>query len=98
MDKSSRHATLDWTSESEYWRGTYRHRPYVSAHADYEYWEPAYHYGFESAERYPNRKWEDVESDLRSGWTTYPHRHGESTWESVKAAVRDAWDRIVGNR
>ena len=97
MDKTNRNATLDWTSEDEYWRGTYKSRPYSSSYG-YEHWQPAYRYGYESAQKYHNRKWEDVESDLSSGWNRYEHRTGESTWEQVKHAVRDAWDRMVGNR
>ncbi len=33
----------------------------------------------------------------RAGWDRYQHR-GEngSTWDEIKAAVRDAWDRVVG--
>jgi hypothetical protein len=96
MDQSRRGATLDWTTEDEYWRNNYRNRPYVGSD-DYSYWQPAYRYGYESSQRYQNRKWEDVENDLRSGWSSYEHR-GASTWEQVKNAVRDAWDRITGNR
>jgi hypothetical protein len=44
-----------------------------------------------------DREWNDVENDLRTGWNTYEHR-GSSTWEQVKDAVRDAWDRVTGRR
>jgi hypothetical protein len=97
MDKSNRNATLDWTSEDEYWRGSFSHRPYAGS-KDYDYFQPAYRYGYESAQRFPNRSWEDVESDLRTGWDKYEHRRGATTWQEVKHAVRDAWDRMVGNR
>jgi hypothetical protein len=43
------------------------------------------------------RKWDEVESDLRSGWEKFEGKSGAgSAWESVKHAVRDAWDRITG--
>ena len=43
------------------------------------------------------RNWNDVESDLRTGWDKYENRPDRgSTWESVKDAVRDAWHRITG--
>jgi hypothetical protein len=95
MDQPHKNATLDWTTEEEYWRTNYRNRPYAGAD-DYAKWEPAYRYGFQASRRYQNRKWEDVEHDLRSGWNTYEHR-GTSTWEQVKDAVRDAWNRVTGN-
>jgi hypothetical protein len=90
---------LDWTTEETYWRSNYSNRPYAKSNPDFEYWRPAYRYGYESATRYPGRRWEEVESNLRTGWDTYEHRGAiRSTWEDIKAAVRDGWDRIVGNR
>jgi hypothetical protein len=95
MDKPGRHATLDWTTEDEYWRANYKNRPYFDSAQDYDYWQPAYRYGFDSAQRYENRKWDDVEPELRAGWDRYEHRRDtRSTWEQVKGAVRDAWDRL----
>jgi hypothetical protein len=92
-------ATLDWTAEDEYWRSNYANRPYIGQNRDYEMWRPAYRYGFESAQRYSGKRWEDVESDLRSGWDRYEHRGTtRSTWEQIKAAVRDGWDRLTGRR
>jgi hypothetical protein len=96
MDQSNKSATLDWTAEDEYWKEHYRNRPYTGG-KDYSHWQPAYRYGYESSHRYQNRKWEDVEKDLRTGWDSYEHR-GASTWEQVKAAVRDGWDRMMGRK
>jgi len=89
---------LTWDDEDAYWRGNWRTRPYAaSGGSDYDYYRPAYRYGVESAGRYADRDWNEVESDLRSNWNTYEHR-GESTWEQMKDAVRDAWDRVTGHR
>jgi hypothetical protein len=100
MDKPTGSSSLlDWTTEDEYWRSNYASRPYAGSRRDYGYWQPAYRYGYESAQRYRGRNWDDVENDLRTAWDTYPHRGGaRSTWEDIKAAVRDGWDRLVGNR
>jgi len=84
----------DWSTEDQYWRNTWNSRPYVSADRSYDFYQPGYRYGFESANRYRGRDWNDVESDLRSGWDRYEHR-GQSTWENVKDAVRDAWNRVT---
>jgi hypothetical protein len=98
MTKPHRSSTLDWTAEDEYWRMNYRNRPYTGV-SDYDCWEPAYRYGYESAQRYPNKAWDTVDPDLRSGWDRYEHRrHTHTTWEQMKDAVRDAWDRIVGDK
>jgi hypothetical protein len=89
--------TPDWTPENAYWRAEFGARRYAQADRGYEYFEPGYRYGFESAHRYRGRQWGDVESDLERGWEKYEHR-GESTWEHIKDAVRDAWDRVTGHR
>ena len=89
---------FNWTDEDTYWRSNFRSRPYASAHGkEYDYYEPAYRYGFEAAHRYPDRAWSEVEPELSSGWRSYKHA-GASTWEQMKDAVRDAWDRITGKR
>lgn len=90
------HNPLSWDDEDKYWRSNYRSRPYAGS-ADYDVYRPGFRYGFESANRYQNRSWNDVEPELSKGWNTYPHR-GNSTWDQVKNAVRDAWDRVTGNR
>jgi hypothetical protein len=87
---------LGWDEEDTYWRTNYRQRPYASsAGREYDYYRPAYRYGYDAANRYQGRSWDDVQSELSSGWNTYENR-GTSTWEQVKDAVRDAWDRVTG--
>jgi len=85
-----------WDEEDAVWTANYRNRPYASSNPkDYGYYRPAYRYGYEAAGRYKGRKWDDVESDLSRSWSAYEHR-GTSTWEQMKEAVRDAWDRVTG--
>ena len=85
-----------WTDEDKYWQENYRNRPYAGS-KDYNYYQPGYRYGYESAAKYHGREWPDVETDLKRGWDTFEQR-GQSTWEQMKAAVRDAWDRVTGHR
>jgi hypothetical protein len=84
----------DWTMEETYWRDNWRSRPYASADLGFDYYRPAYRYGFESATKFSGRKWDDIQSDLRSGWERYEYR-GSSAWDKVKDAVRDAWNRVT---
>ena len=89
---------IDWSTEEEYWRSNYAARPYIGQNRDFDYWKPAYRYGYDSAARHHGRRWDEVENDLRGGWDTYEHRgSARGTWEQVKDAVRDGWDRLVGN-
>ena len=86
---------INWDDEDKYWRTNYATRPYASGSTDYDRFRGGYRYGFESASRYKGRNWNDVEADLSRNWNTYEHR-GTSTWEQIKDAVRDGWDRMMG--
>ena len=83
----------DWDAHDEYWRDNYGARPYTKADRAYEYYQPAYKYGHESAFFYGGRAWDqEVESDLARGWE---QARGTSTctWDEVREAVRDAYER-----
>jgi hypothetical protein len=85
-----------WNDEDNWWRSNFSSRPYATGR-DYDDFRPAYQYGFESGQHHLGRKWDEVESDLKSGWEKFEGRRGAgSTWDSVKSAVRDAWHRITG--
>jgi hypothetical protein len=61
----------DWNSERDWWRDNYSSRPYARADRGFDQYEPGYRYGYESANRYRGRNWNDVEPDLRNGWNNY---------------------------
>jgi hypothetical protein len=72
---------------------------YASEGGKYEEYAPAYSYGssLKSNDKYRGRSWDDAESDIRTDWET---RNGgvsgtASTWERMKAAVREGWDRMT---
>ncbi len=89
---------LAWAAEDAYWRDNFRSRPYVLGD-DYERYRPAYRYGYEAGRRHVGRSWNQIERDLRAGWERYEHRGGlPAAWEDVREAVRDAWDRVTGER
>ena len=88
--------STDWNTEDAYWRENCKSRPYAGTN-DYNYYQPGYRYGYEAANRYRDRTWADVEPELSRSWDTYEYR-GKSTWEQMKATVRDAWDRITGHK
>jgi hypothetical protein len=85
-----------WTTEDEYWRTHFASRPYAQADRSYEFYRPGYRYGVDAANRFRGRRWEEAESDIRSGWDRFEHR-AQATWDNVKDAVHDAWDRITGD-
>jgi hypothetical protein len=73
---------------------------YGSSGDAYDDYAPAYRYGADSAssDKYRNRKWDEVENDLRSDWDTRSGSTAGSTWERMKAAVRRGWDRMTLDR
>jgi len=87
---------LNWNNEENYWRDNWRSRPYAQADRGFDYYSPGNRYGFDAANRYSGRQCNDVEPELRSGWDKYEHR-GTSTWDHMKDAVRDAWNRVTGH-
>jgi hypothetical protein len=88
-----------WETEDNYWQENFSSRPYALGPDYYDKFRPAYRYGFESARDGLGRTWEDAEPDLRSGWERYQEESGTpSAWDEIKAAVRDAWDRVTGGK
>jgi hypothetical protein len=81
------------TVEETYWRENFASRPYVTEGAAREDIAPAYRYGWESRERYPDKTFDDVELDLERDWE---HERGASrlAWADAKPAARDAWERV----
>jgi hypothetical protein len=82
------------TAENEYWRTNYAARPYYESSYTYdEDYRPAYEYGWSTFGQHAGRRFEDVESDLSSGWQ---RAKGKSRldWERAKLATRDAWERL----
>ncbi|HEX3275346.1 MAG TPA: hypothetical protein VHR43_10855 [Gemmatimonadales bacterium] len=88
-----------WETEDNYWQENFSSRPYALGPDYYDRFRPAYRYGFESARDNLGRSWDDAEPDLREGWSRYQNQSGSaSAWEEIKAAVRDAWDRVTGGK
>jgi hypothetical protein len=86
-----------WETEDNYWFENFTSRPYAMGPDFYDRFRPAYRYGFESAQHHAGRSWEDAENDLRQGWDRYePRSENPSTWDEIKDAVRDAWNRVTG--
>lgn len=85
-----------WDEEDRWWRENFASRPYAAGY-DYEELRPAYRYGYEAGLHHMGRSWDEVESDLRTGWDKFEGKGpGGAAWERVKDAVREAWNRVTG--
>jgi hypothetical protein len=84
---------IDPTVEEAYWRENYRSRPYYENSYEYEDYAPAYRQGWEARQKYPQRRWDDVEPELGRSWSQTKSK-SRLGWERAKSASRDAWDRL----
>jgi hypothetical protein len=81
--------SLPAAAHDSYWRRNFAGRPYTDESHGYEYYRPAYRYGWESRDRFEGRRFEEVEEELRGRWDR--DRMGLE-WEEAKQAVRDAFE------
>jgi uncharacterized protein YjbJ (UPF0337 family) len=83
------------TVEDEYWRNEHKTRPYITKDKSYDYYQPAYKYGWESASKpnYMGRRFEEVEPDLEKNWSSYRGTHN-AEWRDVRDATRDSYTRV----
>ena len=84
---------VDPANEELYWREHYASEPYFEANFSFEDYLPAWRVGWEGRSKYPGRKFEDVEEDLKA---EFHWSRGQSRllWEQAKAAVRAAFERL----
>jgi uncharacterized protein YcfJ len=84
---------IDPTVGEEYWREHYSNRSYVRPNTPYDDYAPAYRTGYEGRYRYPGKKFDEVESDLRRD---YENSKGNAKleWEEARHAAVDAWHRV----
>src|SRR6185436_16377713 len=80
--------SVDPTVEDVYWEDNYRTRPYFEEGHEYDQYGPAYHYGWEARQRYPDRGFEDVEPELERGWGS-AQATSRLSWDKARYASRD---------
>lgn len=85
---------IDPTVEAAYWEENYSTRDYIDSDVEYDHYEPAYRYGYESRARSTSDDFAAAESDLERDWNKY---RGQSSldWQSARPATKDAWDRAT---
>lgn len=81
------------TYEDDFWRMSWKDRPYIEGGFTYDRdYGPAYRYGVDAYLRNPERRYDEIEPELSSGWAQ--SRGGSRLdWEKARAPARDAWER-----
>jgi hypothetical protein len=81
------------TEYNEHFKSNYVSAPYYTAGRDWNDYEPAYKYGYDTYGQYRGRSFEDVETDLERGWEK-TKANSRLAWTDAKGAVRDGWHHI----
>ena len=86
------------SNDDDYYRKHFA-STYGSTGGVYDDYAPAYGFGSDMArdQRYSGRKWDDVENDLRTDWTSRYGSNTGSTWEKMKDAIRHGWNRLTSD-
>lgn len=65
---------------------------YSSNEITYDYYEPAYRYGYDlrTSDRYGKQTWVEIEPEVQHHW----EERNPGTWETFKNAVRHAWQNV----
>jgi hypothetical protein len=69
-----------------------QHQEATESGLTYLEYEPAYRYGYDVGQRFPEQEWGTLEAALREGW----ERWHPGTWERFKDAIRYGWDTVRG--
>ena len=81
------------TDYTDHWRNSYRDAAYYNSSRDWNDYEPAYKYGYDTYGQYRGQRFEDVESDLERGLDA-SKANSRLAWNEARSAVRDGWHHI----
>jgi hypothetical protein len=81
--------------EEAYWRENHADQPYADKKLPFDAYAPAYRFGYEAAQKYPGKKYEEIETDIALDWEK-ARPDSALPWDHARPAVRAAWDRIAG--
>ena len=81
------------TTYNEHFQRSYDSADYYVADRDWNDYEPAYKYGYDTYGQYRGQRFEDVEADLERNWEA-TKANSRLAWNDAKGAVRDGWHYI----
>lgn len=81
------------TEYTEHFQREYRNTPYYSTDKDWNDYEPAYKYGYNTYGQYRGQRFEDVEGNLERDWDT-TRGNSRLAWGDARNAVKDGWHHI----
>lgn len=83
------------TEYREHFKTEYTKAPTYVAGREWNDYEPAYQFGYDTYGQYRGQKFEDVESNLQRNWDqTRAQTNSRLEWNDAKYAVKDGWHHI----
>ena len=81
------------SEEEKHWREQHPNQPYAEKERPFEHYAPAYRVGAEAAQKYPGKKFEEIEDSV---FRDYQRAEIGSAlpWDHARHAVRAAWARL----
>jgi hypothetical protein len=83
-------------NEEKYWREQHAKQPYADKERPFEEYAPAYRTGAEAAQKYPGKKFEDIEDEVILDYERSP-AGAALPWDHARHAVHAAWARLSGD-
>jgi uncharacterized protein YcfJ len=81
------------TEYTNHFQQNYTSAPYYKAGTEWQDYEPAYKYGYDTYGQYQGKRFEEVESNLERDWNN-TRANSRLEWNDAKGAVRDGWHHI----
>jgi uncharacterized protein YcfJ len=81
------------TDYTDHFEREYRSTPYYNADRDWNDYEPAYKYGYDTYGQYRGQRFEDVEPQLERDWNS-TKANSRLAWNEAKGAVKEGWHHI----
>ena len=81
------------TEYNDYFEQNYRNASYYSSGREWNDYQPAYRYGYDTYGQYRGQRFEDVEDRLERNWNE-AKADSRLAWAEAKDAVRDGWHHI----
>jgi hypothetical protein len=82
--------TLSSSDYSRYFADNFEKSSFFRSGSEWQDYEPAYQYGYDSFGQYRGKRFDDVEGELAQAWNT-TRRGSKLGWQEAKEAVRDGW-------
>lgn len=81
------------TEYTDHFKSQYTATPYYTAGREWNDYEPAYKYGYDTYGQYRGQRFEEVEGNLERDWNSVK-ADSRLEWNEAKQAVRDGWHHI----